>query len=230
MFMSIENNSADVATCESLRMTERAPKNLGGKVMELDLGPIMFKLASKEDGAGWSVEKVLRVEGEYRKFLILCAEMPGEPIVPSKEVDEMWHAHILDTGKYATDCDNVFGYFLHHFPYLGLRGDKDASTLLAAAERTKTLHHNRFGSRAQTSDAADCMTGCGSVACSPSSCTNNVTNGSTDLVVRPGFEAADCMTGCGSVACSPSSCTSNIATNGGIDTKSRPTFQLALAA
>ena len=40
--------------------------------------------------------------------------------------------HILDTRKYAADCEAAFGHFVHHFPYLGLRGEEDTKALEAA--------------------------------------------------------------------------------------------------
>ncbi len=33
-----------------------------------------------------------------------CVWYPGEPVVPSTGIDQAWHAHILDTRKYARDC------------------------------------------------------------------------------------------------------------------------------
>lgn len=234
MLMTLETPSQmEAKTCDS-RITGQQSKNIDRILLALDLGPIKFKLASKDDGPGWSVVKVTRVEAEYRKFLTLCAEMPGEQIVPSKEVDEMWHTHILDTAKYAEDCDTIFGYFLHHFPYLGLRGDEDARALVAASERTKHLYRERFGvQQSRHTPKADCMTGCGDVACSPSSCVNN-SQGAVAGVARPTFvqalqplASADCMTGCGSVGCSPSSCTNNEFGVGNV--RSRPTFSDAMA-
>lgn len=43
---------------------------------------------------------------------------PGQWLVPSPDVDEIWHAHILHTREYARDCEDVFGPggFLHHSP------------------------------------------------------------------------------------------------------------------
>lgn len=51
------------------------------------------------------------VEAQYREFLRIGA---GQP--PSEAVDRFWHAHILDTKKYAQDCHHLFGRFLHHMP------------------------------------------------------------------------------------------------------------------
>lgn len=206
--------SLKTVTCES-RTAGSAAKGLESGLAALDLGPIMFKLASEDDGAGWPAAKVKHVEFEYRKFLTLCAEMPGEQIVPSKDVDEMWHTHILDTAKYAEDCEAIFGYFLHHFPYLGLRGEEDAKALIDASNRTKELFLARFGQQVSPRDTATC-------------CWGNTTCGDDigGITSRPSFSdlealshaTADCMVGCGSVVCDTSACTNNT------KAQIRPTF------
>jgi hypothetical protein len=95
------------------------------RVTELDLEPIKFKLMDSEDGLGWSLAQCDTVENDYKKFLILCLKYPRETVVPTGLVDKFWHYHILDTRKYAQDCERALGYFLHHFPYLGVRGTED---------------------------------------------------------------------------------------------------------
>src|SRR5690242_11469991 len=84
-------------------------------IESLDLDPIKFKLMDK-DGEGWSRDRVNLVERWYRRFLFLAFKHPHLPLVVTKPIDTFWHHHIMDTRKYATDCQNVFGYFLHHFP------------------------------------------------------------------------------------------------------------------
>jgi hypothetical protein len=49
------------------------------------------------------------IEREYRRFLVLNMLYPFESIVPCREVDKFWHAHILDTAAYRVDCERVFG-------------------------------------------------------------------------------------------------------------------------
>ncbi len=119
-------------------------------IQALDLDPIKFKLMNPDEGDGWSREAVDRLEREYRRFLILVARYPEENIVPSREVDKFWHGHILDTAKYAEDCDSAFGYFLHHFPYFGMRGEQDAAALQDAGRRTRELYEREFGETAQS--------------------------------------------------------------------------------
>lgn len=114
-------------------------------IQEIDLEPIMVKLIDKEEGLGWSLEFTKKIEKEYKKYLTLCLENPDFPVVPSTYVDNFWHYHILDTQKYQEDCENIFGYFLHHFPYFGMRGKEDENNLKKAWAESCTLYESRFG-------------------------------------------------------------------------------------
>ena len=67
-------------------------------------------------GSAWGEARTLAAESEYREFLLLAKMYPAETPSPSADVDAFWHFHILDTVKYARDCDKAFGYFLHHKP------------------------------------------------------------------------------------------------------------------
>ena len=114
-------------------------------IAELDLDPIKVKLMHEESGEGWSLEKANAVEFEYRRFLQLMKMYPGEQTAPLFDVDTFWHYHILDTMKYAADCEQVFGYFLHHFPYIGLRGEEDEAAHQEAGTRMQELYEATFG-------------------------------------------------------------------------------------
>jgi hypothetical protein len=122
-------------------------------VLELDLAPIKTKLMHVESGEGWSLEKVYAVEKEYRRFLCLMKLFPDEDTAPLAEVDTFWHYHILDTMKYAADCEQVFGYFLHHYPYVGMRGDNDEQFRLDSGERMRDRYEAMFGEAYPDSDA-----------------------------------------------------------------------------
>ncbi|MEK7538540.1 MAG: hypothetical protein AAB552_01735 [Patescibacteria group bacterium] len=114
-------------------------------INQLDLGPIKVKLMEQEEGEGWSVEQVNMAEKWYKRFLFLCLQYPSVSIVPSKVLDTIWHYHILDTRKYAKDSQDIFGYFLHHFPYFGMRGEADSRDLVVAFTKTKELFLSEFG-------------------------------------------------------------------------------------
>ncbi|CAG9932403.1 glycine-rich domain-containing protein [Candidatus Nitrotoga arctica] len=112
----------------------------------LDLEPIIVKAIDAIDGYGWSFDKAIEVAEEYRRFLALCLLFPDDSMVPSNVVDDFWHLHILDTQKYAVDCENFFGYFLHHFPYFGMRGNHDEKNLEIAWYATLDAYKMTFGS------------------------------------------------------------------------------------
>jgi hypothetical protein len=114
-------------------------------VETIDLRMIHSKLMDVEEGKGWSADHCDRIEREYRRFLALTHVYQGDAIVPSRVVDEFWHFHILDTQAYVLDCERVFGYFLHHFPYFGMRGPEDARALGDAYDETLAKYESHFG-------------------------------------------------------------------------------------
>jgi hypothetical protein len=111
---------------------------------ELEFGRIKAKLLHRHNG-GWSPKTVARAEHGYRQFLKLSAKYPNVAIVPSEEVDQFWHAHILDTKRYALDCERLFGFVLHHNPYVGIDGADDEAHLRELATATGELMAREFG-------------------------------------------------------------------------------------
>lgn len=98
-----------------------------------------------EEGLGWTLDHAMRISAEYKKYLTLCLENPEAAVVPARDIDDFWHLHILDTRKYAEDCDKIFGSFLHHFPYFGMRGEEDARNLQKAWAESCNMYQQRFG-------------------------------------------------------------------------------------
>jgi hypothetical protein len=128
----------------------------------LDLEPIKFKLMDREEGQGWTREYVERMAIAYKRFLTLLVTHPETTVAPSKDIDKFWHGHILDTMKYAEDCERVFGYFLHHFPYFGMRGAEDTVQQAQADKDMHRLYEQEFGepmpqSETTNSASAYCM-------------------------------------------------------------------------
>jgi hypothetical protein len=110
----------------------------------LDFSAIKAKLMHKA-GEGWSLERANAVESEYRRFLYLMKIFPNEQTAPLVDVDTFWHYHILDTMKYAVDCEQAFGYFLHHYPYVGMGAEEDDQERLDAGARMQALYEATFG-------------------------------------------------------------------------------------
>jgi hypothetical protein len=128
------------------------------RIAALDLDPIVCKLMSPgKDEPGMTLGEADEAVRLYRQFLTLLDLYPDQLIAPPAVVDKVWHAHILDTGKYAADCDSVFGRFIHHFPYFGMRGDSDSAALELAAARTRRLLHQHFGTGPAPAGAGHCI-------------------------------------------------------------------------
>ena len=138
------------------------------KILALDLEPIMVKLMDPVEGEGWTLEYVRETEVWYKRFLYLNAVYPDRSIVPTQAIDSFWHYHILDTQKYAEDCQAVFGYFLHHFPYFGMRGDEDRQNLLDASKQTWDLFRMHFNEEPSIlqGEAGKCESTCTGKSCS----------------------------------------------------------------
>ena len=77
----------------------------------------------QEEGMGWTADQVESAEVEYKRYLNLCM-VYGKGMVPNKIMDQTWHYHILDTIAYHEHCEKLFGGYMHHYPYFGMRGEQ----------------------------------------------------------------------------------------------------------
>ncbi|MEM6767926.1 MAG: hypothetical protein AAF655_23530 [Bacteroidota bacterium] len=115
------------------------------KIDQLDLRLICRKIMHIS-GKGWSEKKVERVSHAYKNFLFISFMYKEKAtIVPTEEVDDFWHYHILDTKKYYEDCMDIFGEMIHHSPYLGLDEKSGKQELASAFEETKSVYLREFG-------------------------------------------------------------------------------------
>jgi hypothetical protein len=141
------------------------------RIDALDLEPIAYKLMHPELGEmALSLAEADRHVELYRCFLKLCVLHPDARIVPTRQLDRVWHTHVLDTAKYRADCDHMFGHFMDHFPYAGLRGEEDRRAWRGDFARTRRLFADHFGEEIGTQPAAsacrnhgdgsDCCIGC----------------------------------------------------------------------
>jgi hypothetical protein len=136
----------------------------------LDLSNVKMKLADAEEGPGLDSARIELMEAEYRKFLALQLLAPDAVIVPCGLVDEMWHRHILDTAAYREDCRAIFGQFLDHFPYFGMRGEDDAQALNDAYADTLWRYRDAFGDPPADTWISSDASKCGRKACKPQKC------------------------------------------------------------
>jgi hypothetical protein len=139
--MQTHRNASNTALAFSSYSKETTDPTIQ-KIISLDLGPIKFKLVVEKGLNADVVDEHIR---KYKRFLILMHLKPEVRFAPDHEIDDIWHAHILDTEKYRTDCNYIFGRFIDHFPYFGLRSEQDRQELDLAYAETKAVYLNEFG-------------------------------------------------------------------------------------
>ncbi len=139
-------------------------KGIDPTIANIDLEMVKMKLRDPDEGENWTVDQCESAETEFKRYLQLC-KMYGKGIVPNKIMDKFWHYHILDTRAYHKDCDSVFGHYLHHFPYFGMRGEQDAKDLKNGWILTKERYLEVFGEEISRGDQEmqcwhDCQNRC----------------------------------------------------------------------
>jgi len=73
---------------------------------------------------GWTVLYAARVIEEYRRFTFLMIAA-GHMAVPSDQVDQAWHQHLLYTMSWSDFCNNALGQWIHHEPTKGGAAETD---------------------------------------------------------------------------------------------------------
>jgi hypothetical protein len=136
-------------------LTAKPAAQVFSAIQALDLESVKSRVMDAELGEGWTQEYADSVEAAYKTYLTMLVKYPddSEAIMLSTDVDEFWHTHILQTAKYMQDCEQVFGFYLHHNPHVGERTAADLEQREAFAARTQELYLREFGS-AQRADAA----------------------------------------------------------------------------
>ena len=130
------------------RLTTKSEQDVIAAIQALDLEPVKLRAMDAELGEGWTREYADSIELAYKNYLTMLVKYQddAEDILLSKDVDEFWHTHILQTIKYTEDCEKVFGNFLHHSPHVGERSPADLEKRTALAEKTRRLYEREFGS------------------------------------------------------------------------------------
>ncbi|MCS7027441.1 MAG: hypothetical protein NZ519_01635 [Bacteroidia bacterium] len=147
------------APISAARVAYLIQKGIAPEIASIDLEMVKMKLQDPEEGENWTKEQCESAELEYKRYLHLCKKY-GKGMVPNRIMDKFWHYHILDTRAYHKDCEKIFGHYLHHFPYFGMRGEQDAENLKQAFCRTKALYFETFGEDMARDANTDCWHDC----------------------------------------------------------------------
>lgn len=91
---------------------------------------------------GWTMLYAARVIEEYRRFAFLLVAA-GHMAVPSDQVDQAWHQHLLYTRSWSEFCKTVLRQTLHHDPTKGGAAEKDR--FKTGYEQTLQSYRRFFG-------------------------------------------------------------------------------------
>ena len=129
------------------RLTTKPEQDVIAAIQALDLEAVKLRVMDTELGEGWNREYADSIEVAYKNYLTMLVKYQdhAEDILLSEDVDEFWHTHILQTIKYAEDCQTTFGNFLHHEPHVGERTAADLEHRAILAEKTRGLYAREFG-------------------------------------------------------------------------------------
>lgn len=123
---------------------DRDAAEVAAALDHLDLTVVKTRLMDMTHGKGWTQEAADRAEVRYKRFLFLTVTRKGH-VVPTVEIDAFWHAHLLATRKYAEDCAEVFGVFLHHDPQFGIGSVEAQAHLVRSFQETCRIYEEIYG-------------------------------------------------------------------------------------
>ena len=92
----------------------------------------------------WDDERRHEALERYRRFLLLAAKHPGVPLAPTRDIDEMWHLHMLAPRAYQRDCLRLLGHVLDHDGGFGKAPD-EIPVLERTFARTVELWFEAYG-------------------------------------------------------------------------------------
>jgi hypothetical protein len=117
----------------------------------LDLSPMKNILTSSRDDPhsifrNWSQDFADEIGELYKTFLFLTLKYRhlGRPLVPTREIDEFWHVHMLCSRKYHQDCNEIFGEYIHHDPSDSSDSSDSGLSLQSNFEYTLSLVMKEF--------------------------------------------------------------------------------------
>lgn len=150
-----------MAPKEALFLEEPLGSLLSAAQRQASFNRRILKLGPRVITPKWIQSAVAR----YMQFLELAKEKPDTLLVPTLDVDLIWHAHMLSPEDYREDCHSLLGRLLQHDDNL------PEGQLEKAFSHTKDLWKTRFGSayvsgpRYHQKQAQQSVGGCGGSGC-----------------------------------------------------------------
>ena len=101
---------------------------------------------------GWAEAKASQAVNRYEKLFKLFGK--GSSIVPTKEIDDVWHLHMLDPVSYYQSCMSYHNKIIGHNPALE-NSQEEKSRLHSMFLATASLWKKEYGDE-YAGSAADC--------------------------------------------------------------------------
>ena len=117
--------------------------------------------------SGVDEQTIHTAELRYRKFLGLAAKYPDVELSPARDIDEVWHLHMLQPRAYAEDCNRIFGVILDHDGGFGKDSEQQYQELLGIFDHTAELWSSEYSEPYVTdsqTEVVKCIKAC-RVAC-----------------------------------------------------------------
>lgn len=102
----------------------------------------------------WSLKDVEKALERYKKFLILAAKNKNIPLAPTRDIDIMWHLHMLNPKVYHDDCMKLFGEIFDHDGGFG-KEDGELPILKNTFNKTSELWLYEYGACYFTANETD---------------------------------------------------------------------------
>ena len=112
-------------------------------IHQMDLSSVISRTAKL---VTWDEKSANEAGKQYKNYLILIKKYSGNhELSPSKDIDEIWHNHILYTQQYCQDCTAIFGHYLHHEPHDASKRKAIRQAGKSPFDVTQALYHQEFG-------------------------------------------------------------------------------------
>lgn len=114
---------------------------------------------SESETSEWTSEKLDESIKRHRKFFTLARS--GERIAPTRDIDMVWHLHMLAPLAYHNDCMSYLGYILDHDGGFG-QAPEEAIVLAKVFSDTARLWEETFGEQyvSETEGKTNCWHDC----------------------------------------------------------------------
>lgn len=92
----------------------------------------------------WSIEDAQNAIERYERFLLLAAKHKHIPHAPTRDIDVVWHLHMLHPRAYLSDCMSIFGEIFDHDGGFG-KGEGELPRLINVFSTTSKLWESEYG-------------------------------------------------------------------------------------